>query len=233
MRPHSNFPAGRRLRFWVILLLAAVILLWIHTSPLLRRQHKLIRLSPRHSQTSSAGFADLKGRSAILKQPEPKPYTVPAEDPRLLAALSGDRDAEYDLGVAYARGQGVQADYTVASTWLILAKANGDRRAESLIRELTPKLSESETGRIRWNLAEMYANGFGVHADKVTAYMWHCLAEATGESRSRSGKSKLALTMTSREVSDANARASLWLRRHRVSDSTFLPVSVPSPRHQM
>jgi hypothetical protein len=233
MRPHSVFPAGRRLRFWAILLLAAVILLWIQTSPLLRRQHNLTRLSPRHLQTSSEGFADLKGRSAILKQPEPKPYTVPAEDPRLLAALSGNRDAEYDLGVAYARGQGIQADYTVASTWLILAKANGDQRAESLIRELTPKLSQSETGRIRWNLAEMYANGFGVHADKVTAYMWHCLAEATGESRSRSTKSKLALTMTSREVSDANARASLWLRRHRVSDLTFLPVSVPSPRHQM
>jgi hypothetical protein len=238
MRPHSDFPAGhksesRRLRFWAVLLLAAVILVWIQTSPLLRRQHNLIRLSPRHLQTSSAGFADLKGRSAIQKRPEPKPYTVPAEDPRLLAALSGHRDAEYDLGVAYARGQGVQADYTVASTWLILAKANGDRRAESLIRELTPKLTESETGRIRWNLAEMYANGFGVRADKVTAYMWHCLAEATGESRSRSAKSKLALTMTSREVSDANARASLWLRRHRLSDSTFLPISAPSPRHQM
>jgi hypothetical protein len=107
MRPHSSFPAERRLRFWAILLLAAVISVvisvGIHTSPLLRRQYKLIRLSPRHSQTSAAGLADLKGRSAILKQPEPKPYTVPAEDPRLLAALSGDRDAEYDLGVAYAR----------------------------------------------------------------------------------------------------------------------------------
>jgi TPR repeat protein len=156
---------------------------------------------------------------------------MPAEDPRLLAALSGRSDAQYELGVAYARGRGVQPDYTVASTWLILAMANGDRRAEALIRELTPKLSESETGRIRWNLGEMYANGFGVQADKVTAYMWHCLAEAAGEDRSRKAKSRLALTMTNREVADANARASLWLRRHQLSDSPFLPVSVPSSRH--
>jgi len=153
---------------------------------LLRRQDKLIRLSPRHLQTSSASFGDPKNLSAILKREEPKPYTVPAEDPRLLAALSGYPGAQYDLGVAYARGQGVQSDYTVASTWLILARANGERRAESLIRELTPKLSESETGRIRWNLGEMYASGFGVQADKVTSYMWHCLAEAAGEGRGTS-----------------------------------------------
>ncbi|MCU1296016.1 MAG: Sel1-like repeat [Acidobacteriaceae bacterium] len=229
MRPHSNVPteyksSSHRLAFWIVLLSTVLVLGWIPTSSLLRRQHKLIRLSPRYLQTSSAGLADLKSRSAILNRQEPT-RQAPAEDPRLLAALSGHPDAQYDVGVAYARGQGVPSDYTVASTWLILAMANGEGRAESLIRELTPQLSESETGRIRWNLGEMYANGFGAHADKVTAYMWHCLAEAAGESRSRSAKSRLALTMTSREVSDANARASLWLRKHRLSDS-MLPLRV-------
>jgi len=230
MRSHTDFPAERksssqRRGFWAVLLLTVLVLGWIQTSSLLRRQHKLIRLSPRHLQTNSASFNDPKSRSVIRK--------APVEDPRLLAALLGHSDAQYDLGVAYARGQGVQSDYTVASTWLILATANGERRSDSLIRELTSKLSESETGRIRWNLGEMYANGFGVQADKVTAYMWHCLAEAAGENRSRSAKHKLALTMTSGEVSDANVRASAWLRRHRLSDSTFLPVTARSSRHQM
>jgi hypothetical protein len=233
MRPHPNVPteyksSSHRLAFWVVLLPTVLVLGWIPTSSLLRRQHKLIKLPPRHLQMSSASLADLKTRSAILDRREPTRH-APAEDPRLLAALSGHPDAQYDLGVAYARGQGVPSDYTVASTWLILAMANGDGRAESLIRELTPKLSESETGRIRWNLGEMYANGFGVHADKVTAYTWHCLAEAAGESRSTSAKSRLALTMTSREVSDANARASLWLRRHRLSGSIF-PLNVGGER---
>ena len=230
VKPHSDFPAEHRSSlqrrgFWAFLFLTVLVLGWIQTSSLLRRQHKLIRLSPRHLQTNPAGFDDPKSHSVILK--------APVEDPRLLAALLGHSDAQYELGVAYARGQGVHSDYTVASTWLILAAANGERRSVSLIRELTSKLSESETGRIRWNLGEMYANGFGVQADKVTAYMWHCLAEAAGENRSRSAKYTLALTMTRGEVSDANARASAWLRRHRLPDSTFLPVTAVSPRHQM
>jgi DNA-binding NarL/FixJ family response regulator len=230
MKPHSDFPAEhnsslQRRGFWAVLFLTVLVLGWIPTSSVLWRQHKLIRLSPRHLQTNPASFDDPKSRSVILK--------APIEDPRLLAALSGHSDAQYELGNAYARGLGVHSDYTVASTWLILAAANGERRSYGLIRELTPKLSESETGRIRWNLGEMYANGFGVQADKVAAYMWYCLAEAAGENRSRSAKHKLALSMTSGEVSDANARASAWLRRHRLPDSTFLPVTAPSPRHQM
>jgi DNA-binding NarL/FixJ family response regulator len=231
MKPPSDFPAEhksslQRRGLWAGLLLTVLVLGWIQTNSLLRRQHKLIRLSPRHLPANPASFDDPKSRSVILK--------APVEDPRLLPALLGHSDAQYELGVAYARGQGVQSDYTVASTWLILAMANGERRSDALIRQLTPKLSKSETGRIRWNLGEMYANGFGVQADKVTAYMWHCLAEAAGENRSRRAKYKLALTMTRGEVSDANARASAWLRRHRLSDSTFLPVTAPSPRrHQM
>jgi hypothetical protein len=134
----------------------------------------------------------------------------------MIAALSGDAGAQFELGLAYTRGEGVQSDYTVASTWLILAMANGDRHAEDLVRELTPKLNESEIGRIRWNLGEMYANGYGVKADRVTAYMWQCLAEAAGEARSQSAKSRLASTMTSGEVSEASDRAALWLRNHRV-----------------
>ena len=230
MKPHSDFPTEHKSSlqprgFWAILLFTVLVLGWVQTSSFLRRQHRLIRLSPRHLQTNPASFDDPKSRSVILK--------APIGDPRLLAALLGHSDAQYELGVAYARGQGVNSDYTVASTWLILAAANGERRSDGLIRELTPKLSESETGRIRWNLGEMYANGFGVRADKVTAYMWHCLAEAAGENRSRSAKYRLALTMTRREVSGANARASAWLRRHRLPDSTFLPVTAVSPRHQM
>ena len=235
MRSLSDFPArykfsSHRLPFWAVLLLAVLVSSWLLTGSLPRRD-KLSRSSPQKLQTSSASVGGAKSRSAALEPRQSKPYAMPAEDPRLLAALSGRSDAQYELGVAYARGGGVRPDYTVASTWLILAMANGDRRAEAVIRELTPKLSESETGRIRWNLGEMYANGFGVQADKVTAYMWHCLAEAAGEDGSRKAKSRLALTMTNREVADANARASLWLRKHQLSDSPFLSVSVPSPRH--
>src|SRR5207244_11722495 len=122
---------------------------------------------------------------------------------------------QVELGPAYALGRGVPADPVVAYTWLTLAFANGDEQAEGLIRELTRELSQSEIARIRGKLGEMYANGVGVHPDKVTAYMWHLLAEFAGETRSRSARSRLDPTMTADQKSVANAGAAQWLRRHQ------------------
>jgi MSHA biogenesis protein MshM len=130
------------------------------------------------------------------------------------AARSGDPNAQFQLGTAYAFGRGVAADNVTAYTWLTLAFANGDQGAETLIRQLTGKLNQAEIARIRWNLGEMYAKGIGVRHDKVTAYMWHLLAESAGESRSSTARFQLSYTMTDEEKSEAEARASQWLRRH-------------------
>jgi type II secretory pathway predicted ATPase ExeA len=131
------------------------------------------------------------------------------------AALAGEPQAQRELGTAYALGRGVPADLVTGYVWLTLSVLNGDQKAETLMRELTPKLSPSEIARIRWNLGEMYANGVGVQPDKVAAYMWHLLAESAGETRSTVARSRLASTMTDDEKSEANARASEWLRKHQ------------------
>ena len=163
--------------------------------------------------------------SPVPQQHGGRPEAAETREPFQQAALSGDPNAQFELGTAYALGRGVPADPVVAYTWLTLAFANGDEQAEGLIRELTRKLSQSEIARIRWNLGEMYANGVGVHPDKVTAYMWHLLAEFAGETRSRIARSQLDPTMTADQKSEANARASQWLRRHRQSsDRVSLPA---------
>jgi TPR repeat protein len=131
------------------------------------------------------------------------------------AALSRDENAQFELGSAYALGRGVPADPVIGYTWLTLAFANGNRQAESVIRQLTQQLSQSQIAQIRWNVGEMYANGVGIESDKVTAYMWFLLAELGGEKRSTVAKSELAAKMTSDQRSEASARASQWLRRHR------------------
>jgi len=153
--------------------------------------------------------------SPVPQQHGGRPEAAETREPFQQAALSGDPNAQFELGTAYALGRGVPADPVVAYTWLTLAFANGDEQAESLIRELTRKLSQSEIARIRWNLGEMYANGVGVPPDKVTAYMWHLLAEFAGETRSRIARSQLDPTMTADQKSEANARAAQWLRRHQ------------------
>ena len=151
------------------------------------------------------------------------PITTPSPDPSsqvLQAARSGDANAQLELGTAYATGRGVPEDFVTAYTWLTLAFANGNKQAMSLISELTRRLDSAEIARIRWNIGEMYADGIGVPQDNVTAYMWHLLAELSGETRSRVARERLARSMTADQKSEAQARASEWLRKHHQAAKT-------------
>jgi type II secretory pathway predicted ATPase ExeA len=203
---------------WAILALliafvALVIALGRTYSPLLKRKSQ----KSTHGETMarvSAGARTLSGTRPPEEEYGAQPDAGEATKSFQQAALLGDPNAQLELGAAYALGRGVPADPVTGYTWLTLALANGDQEAETLIRDLTRKLNQSEIARIRWNLGEMYANGVGVHPDKVTAYMWHLLAESAGETRSTVARSHLASTMTHEERSEANARASQWLRRH-------------------
>jgi hypothetical protein len=55
--------------------------------------------------------------------------------------------------------------------------------------------------------------------------MWHLLAEISGETRSRIARERLALRMTADQKSEAQARASEWLRKHHQAAKT---ASLPS-----
>jgi TPR repeat protein len=132
------------------------------------------------------------------------------------AAQRGNPSAEFQLGTAYMLGRGVRQDSVDAYTWLTLASKNGDTQAEQSLRELTPKLSQSEMARVRLNLAEMYRQGIGTGADKRTAYVWYVLAEAAGEKDSTKAKLDLAKSMSQAQIADATTEALTWLRRHRM-----------------
>jgi hypothetical protein len=213
---HSVETRGFGSRWAVLALLIALVALAIGLGrtygPVLKRKG---RESP-HGETVPPVSASAQTLSGIRVGEEDggRPEAGEATKSFQQAALSGDPNAQLQLGTAYALGRGVPADPVTGYTWLTLAFANGDQAAETLIRDLTRKLSQSEIARIRWNLGEMYANGVGVHPDKVTAYMWHLLAESAGETRSADARSHLASTMTDDERSEANARAAQWLRRH-------------------
>lgn len=143
----------------------------------------------------------------------------------LRAARSGDPQAQFQLGTAYVTGDRVSADTVTGYTWLTLAFANGNKQAESRLRQLSRSLNASEIARVRRNLGQMYTEGVGVPPDKVTAYMWHLLAEFSGETRSRIERTRLARSMTPDQKSEAHARASEWLRRHHQPLSRTLPES--------
>lgn len=80
------------------------------------------------------------------------------------AADAGDARAAYELGMAYANGEGVELDYVEASHWIMQAAEAGlvlGQRA----------------------LAWLYSNGLGVEANDAAAVRWYLAAAEQGDPR--------------------------------------------------
>ena len=81
----------------------------------------------------------------------------------LQAAEQGDPEAQYDLGEAYRRGEGVLRDDAEAARWYRMAAAQGHRNAQS-------------------SLGVAYAKGEGVRKDDAEAARWFQMAAEQGGS---------------------------------------------------
>ncbi|MEI6846738.1 MAG: tetratricopeptide repeat protein [Chlorobiaceae bacterium] len=68
-------------------------------------------------------------------------------------AEKGDADAQYNLGLAYKKGEGVKQDYAAALKWLKLAAVQKNAKAAYI-------------------LGEMYQDGKGVKQDYEMAVKW-------------------------------------------------------------
>ena len=76
-------------------------------------------------------------------------------------AQQGDANAEYNLGLLYARGQGVPQDYKQAAAWY-------------------EKAAQQDVPAAEYNLGVMYANGQGVPANPQEASKWFLKAAQKG-----------------------------------------------------
>jgi len=112
-------------------------------------------------------------------------------------AESGDADAQYDLGVAYANGYGVPQDYARSALWYLKGAQQGLAKAQH-------------------ELGSLYLSGQGVETDRAEALMWLGLEEASVASTEKEALGaairKLAATMTRKEVAEAQKRARQWVR---------------------
>jgi len=75
------------------------------------------------------------------------------------AADAGQAEAQFDLGVLYAQGRGVQRDLTVAERWYRKAAEQGNAEAE-------------------FALGQMYSRGWGVPRDEADALRWFQMANS-------------------------------------------------------
>lgn len=106
-------------------------------------------------------------------------------------AAQGLADAQYNLGLLYAKGQGVPQDYAEALKWWRLAQAQGYAGAQ-------------------YNLGVMFANGQGVPQEYVLAHMLFNLAAAQGYADAAKRRDLVAARMTPAQIAEAQRLARDW-----------------------
>ena len=110
------------------------------------------------------------------------------------AALQGDPEGEYHLGLCYARGLGVPKNEEIALTWLSKAARDGN-------------------GSAQYELGECYRLAKGVGTDLPKAYLWYNLAAASGNDDARQNRDALARRLTEGEIREAQRQSQeFWIK---------------------
>lgn len=174
----------------------------------------LLMSVPAMAQTENDGYVDTP------------PLTL---DEQMSNAADGDVASQYNLGMKYARGDGVQQDYKVAAKWLEMAANKGDMDAQAALGVMYQKgqgvqqdnnIAASLYKRAalqgdkmsQYNLASIYANGRGSMRNDKEAFFWVTLASVENtEAQVIALRDTLAARLTPAEISDAQQRASLWV----------------------
>jgi hypothetical protein len=110
---------------------------------------------------------------------------------------AGDAEAELQLAILYAKGEGVTQDYTIAARWFRAAAEQGLARAQYDLgvlyergRGVTTdpkqaarwylKAAEGKYPLAQYNLAVAYTKGEGTRKDTTEAVLWYRRAAAQG-----------------------------------------------------
>ena len=104
------------------------------------------------------------------------------------AALQGDPEGEYRLGLCYASGLGAPKNETVAFTWFAKAARGGNPGAQ-------------------YALGNCYRLAEGVATDLQKAYLWYNIAAASGNDDARQYREALAKRMTDGEIREAQRQS--------------------------
>ena len=105
------------------------------------------------------------------------------------AADQGDAGAQFNLGVMYAKGQGVAQDYAQAVSWYRKAADQGNAGAQ-------------------FNLGFMYAKGQGVAQDAMIAYALYNLSASNDQSQDNhatSNRQIISEHMTEYQIEEGQA----------------------------
>jgi uncharacterized protein len=148
---------------------------------------------------------------------------------RLIRPLAndGNASAQFNLGLMYATGQGVQQDNAAAALWFQKAAEQGYAPAQSNLGTVYlygRGVTQDDTEAVAWfrkaadqghpvaklYLGVMYAEGRGVPQDYVRAHMWFSLSAAQGEQRAVKTLEMAERSMTPAQITEAQKLARDW-----------------------
>lgn len=142
-------------------------------------------------------------------------------------AEEGVAEAQFYLGVMYAKGRGAPQDYAEALRWYRLAAEQGFAKAMvnlGLMYSRGTGVAKDYDQALRWyrlaaqdelpealyNLGVMYKEGHGAPLDLVQAHMWFNLAAGRGHEEARQARATVARMMTAEQVAKAQKLAREW-----------------------
>src|SRR5216683_295045 len=148
---------------------------------------------------------------------------------RLIRPLANDGDAtaQFNLGLMYLTGHGVQQDDSAAALWFRKAAEQGYAFAQFLLGDQYAngkgvpqdygdamiwfrRAAEQGHPVAKLYLGVMYAEGRGVPQDYVRAHMWFSLAAAQGEQRAVKTLDMAERRMTPAQINEAQKLARDW-----------------------
>jgi TPR repeat protein len=178
---------------------------WVSSSPI-DGEFYFVRSETPADETPSASLdapamqSSASRDAATVKSPTaaaPAPTTTPASQQATRdAAEKGQANAQIDLGVSYAKGNGVAKDYPTALQWFQRAADQGDPRGQfyvGLMHERGYATARSYADAMVWyrrsaeqnfapaeiTVARFYAKGLGVPLDHAQQIVW--LQRAAGQ----------------------------------------------------
>ncbi|MDD5029144.1 MAG: tetratricopeptide repeat protein [Rhodoferax sp.] len=136
------------------------------------------------------GFAPAQASLGILYAKMEKPDK--AAEWWQVAAEQGDPEAQFNLALAYAKGQGVAMDATLALAWLTKAAEQGVISAQS-------------------KLGLLYATGDGVAQDPIEAHKWFWIASQKGDIVAQANLAHSETLLSGVQLTQALQRAVTWV----------------------
>ena len=140
------------------------------------------------------------------------------------AAIGGDPKSQYNLGLMYERGDGVDQDFAQATHLYKQAAAQGHAAAQynsglmyangkGVLQDYAEAVrlfklaAEKGISVAQFNLGVMYHLGKGVLQDYLQAHMWMNLAAVSGYKDAPKARDVIAAKMTSQQIGKAQAMA--------------------------